>query len=237
MFYLGTPNASGPPDLVPSFPYLTLKARSKSLAGPWAKQPDVIPFRTKPQTYYADTASPGHVVKQGDEYLMFFSASMKRTLGIARTKDLNGPWTIDPQPIVSPEEHIENSSLYFERSNNTWFLFSNHIGLDVDGGEEYTDAVWVYWSRDLNRWDAKNKAVVLDGKNCTWSKKCLGMPSVVRVGRRLAIFYDAPGGFPASQQGNGMKRDLGLAWLELPLSPPKQGSTDPDRKHISHPNR
>ncbi len=69
----------------------------------------------------------------------------------------------------------------------------------MDGGEEYTDAVWVYWSKDLNRWDAKNKAVVLDGKNCTWSKKCLGMPSLVRVGKRLAIFYDAPGGFPASQ--------------------------------------
>jgi len=71
MFYLGTPNASGAPDLVPSFPYLTLKARSKSLAGPWIKQPDVIPFRTKPKTYYADTASPGHIVQQGDEYLMF----------------------------------------------------------------------------------------------------------------------------------------------------------------------
>ena len=164
MFYLGTPNASGAPDLVPSFPYLTMKARSKSLAGPWIKQPDLIPFRTKPKTYYADTSSPGHIVKQGDEYLMFFSASMKRTLGIARTKDLNGPWAIDPQPIVPPEEQIENSSLYFEPSNKTWFLFTNHIGLD---GGEYTDAVWVYWSKDLNKWDAKNKAVVLDGKNCT----------------------------------------------------------------------
>jgi hypothetical protein len=103
MFYLGTPNTSGAPDLVPSFPYLTLKARSKSLAGPWIKQPDVVPFSCKPNTYYADTASPGHVIKQGDEYLMFFSASMPRTLGIARTKDLNGPWAIDPQPIVPPE--------------------------------------------------------------------------------------------------------------------------------------
>ena len=217
MFYLGTPNTSGAPDLVPSFPYLTLKARSKSLAGPWLKQPDVIPFRTEPNTYYADTASPGHIVKQGDEYLMFFSASMPRTLGIARTKDLNSPWAIDPQPIVPPEEQIENSSLYFEKSNKTWFLFTNHIGLDGTNGE-YTDAVWVYWSKDLNRWDAKNKAVVLDGKNCTWSKRCIGMPSVVVVGKRLAIFYDAPGGDSASH----MERDLGLAWLELPLSPPKQ---------------
>lgn len=221
MFYLGTPNTTGPPFFIPSFPYLTLKASSKSLAGPWIKQPDVVPFTCQPKTYYDVTASPGHIVKQGDVYLMFFSAAgndqrgTHRIISIARTKDLNGPWAIDPQPIVPPDEQIENSSLYFEQSNNTWFLFTNHIGLD---GDEYTDAVWVYWSRDLNRWDAKNKAVVLDGKKCTWSKKCFGMPSVVRVGKRLAIFYDAPGGVSTSH----MNRDLGLAWLELPLSPPKQ---------------
>ena len=213
MFYLGSPNASPPPDRVPWFPYLTLKARSGSLAGPWIKQPDVIPFRTKPGTYYNVTASPGHIVKQGADHLMFFSASMKRTLGIARTKDLNGAWTIDPQPIVSPEEQIENSSLYFEPANRTWFLFTNHIGLN---GDEYTDAVWVYWSQDLNRWDARSKAVVLDGKNCAWSRKCIGMPSVIVVGKRLAIFYDGPGGDRTSH----MQRDIGLAWLDLPLRPP-----------------
>ncbi len=213
MFYLGTPHTSPAPDLIPSFPYLTMKARSQSPAGPWVKQKDVIPFRTKPGSYYTDTASPGHVVKQGDEYMMFFSASMKRTIGIARTKNLDGVWTLDPTPIVSPEEQIENSSLYFEPANQTWFLFTNHIGLE---GDEYTDAIWVYWSKDLNRWDAKNKAVVLDGGNCPWSKKCIGLPSVIVVGKRLAVFYDAPGGDSKSH----MKRDVGLAWLALPLTPP-----------------
>jgi len=183
MFYLGTPNTTPPPDRVPSPPYLTMKARSQSPAGPWVKQKDVVPFRTKRGTYYSDTASPGHVLKQGDEYMMFFSGSMKRTLGIARTKDLDKPWTVDPTPIVSPEEQIENSSLCFEPANKTWFLFTNHIG--IDGGVEYTDAVWVYWTTDLNRWNAAHKAVVLDGKNCTWSVKCIGMPSVVKVGKRL----------------------------------------------------
>lgn len=215
MFYLGTPNAPGAPNFVPSFPYLTLKARSKYLAGPWVKQPDVVPFVCKPNTYYAQTASPGDVVKQGDEYLMFFSASMKRTLAIARTKDLNGPWAIDPQPIVSPEEQIENSFLYYEKANKTWFLFTNHIGLE---GGEYTDAVWVYWTKDLNKWNASDKAIVLDGKNCTWSRKCIGMPSVIVVDNRLAVFYDAPGGDSKSH----MKRDIGIAWLELPLLPPRQ---------------
>ena len=213
MFYLGTPHATPPPDLIPSFPYLTLKAKAPSPGGPWTKQPKVVPFRTKPGTYYADTASPGHVVKQGDEYLMFFSGSMKRTIGIARTKNLDGPWTIDPQPIVSPEEQIENTSLYFEPANKTWFLFTNHIGLE---GFEYTDAVWVYWTKDLNKWNASDKAIVLDGKNCTWSKKCIGLPSVLPVKKRLAVLYDAPGG----DSKDHMRRDVGLAWLKLPLTPP-----------------
>jgi predicted GH43/DUF377 family glycosyl hydrolase len=222
MFYLGTPNVSPPPNLVPSFPYLTMKAKANGPAGPWIKQNDVVPFRTKPHTYYSITASPGQTIHAGDEYLQFFSATtrkagnpcVQRTLGIARTKDLDGPWSVDPEPMVPVEEQIENSSLYFEESIKTWFLFTNHIGID---GGEFTDAVWVYWSRDPNQWDPKNKAVVLDGRNCRWSKKCIGLPSVVRAGERLALFYDAPGGNSTSH----MRRSIGLAWLELPLSPPE----------------
>lgn len=218
MYYLASPNTTPPPDRIPSFPYLTRKAKATSPAGPWIKQRGVIPFRTEPDTYYSATASPGHVLKQGGEYLMFFSAStdkpILRTLSIARTKDLDGPWRPDRKPIVPLAEQVENSSLYFEEANKTWFIFTNHIGLDRRG--EYTDAVWVYWSKDLNTWDPANKAVVLDGKNCTWSTDCIGMPSVIKHGNRLAVLYDAPGGTSVSH----MKRDIGLAWLKLPLVPP-----------------
>ena len=227
MFYLGTPNASNPPDLVPSFPYLTMKARGAGPEGPWVKQKDVVPFRTEPGTYYSVTASPGHVIKRDDEYLQFFSSTtqikdsryVQRTLGIARTSDLDAPWRVDPAPLLPVREQIENSSLYYEESNKTWFLFTNHIG--VDQGREYTDAIWVYWSKDLNKWDPENKAIVLDGENCSWSEKCIGLPSVLKTGERLALFYDAPGGTSTSH----MKRHVGLAWLELPLSPPAQAST------------
>ncbi|MBI5010440.1 MAG: hypothetical protein HZB98_12505 [Bacteroidia bacterium] len=219
MFYLGTPHTSPPPDLIPSFPYLTMKAKGHGPAGLWIKQKDVIPFRIKPGTYYSITASPGHILKHDGEYLQFFSSTtrkdgnpcVQRSLGIARTKDLNGPWNIDPEPMLPIEEQIENTSLYYEKGIKTWFLFTNHIG--IENGVEYTDAVWVYWTKDLNKWDPDNKAVVLDGKNCTWSDKCIGLPSVVQVGKRLALFYDAPGGVSTSH----MKRNVGLAWLELPL--------------------
>lgn len=222
MFYMGTPHTSPPPDRVPAFPYLTMKAWSKSPAGPWIKQPDVIPFRPRPGTYYSATASPGQIVKQGGEYLQFFSASTveagtrhtKRTIGIARTRNLDGAWTIDPRPILPLEEQIENTSLYYEPSIGTWFLFTNHVG--IRRGYEYTDAIWVYWSRDLNRWRAEDKAIVLDASNCTWSPNIIGLPSVVKYGTRLAIFYDGQAGSEMSH----MRRDVGLAFLPLPLKLP-----------------
>jgi predicted GH43/DUF377 family glycosyl hydrolase len=137
-----------------------------------------------------------------------------RTLGIARTRDLDGTWSVDPEPILPPEEQIENSSLYYEASSETWFLFTNHV-LSRPSTHDYTDAVWVYWSKDLNVWNLSRKAVVLGGSNCKWSKKCIGLPSVLRVGKRLALFYDGPGGESTSHMG----RDIGFSWLDLPLVP------------------
>ncbi len=222
MFYMGTPHTSPAPDLVPAFPYLTMKAKGTSPTGPWAKQKEVIPFEVRPGTYCSVTASPGQIVKQGDEFLMVFSAAtdhpIRRTIGIARTRNLDGPWTLDANPILPAAEQVENTSLYFEKTNKTWFLFTNHVGLDAF---EYTDAVWVYWSKDLNRWDPAHKAVVLDRHNCTWSRHIIGLPSVLRVGDRLALFYDgnAEAKMPEGIKSH-MNRDIGLAWLRLPLAPP-----------------
>jgi hypothetical protein len=88
------------------------------------------------------------------------------------------------------------------------------IGIDARG--EYTDAIWVYWSQDPLKWNPAHKAVVLDGSNCSWSHVSIGMPSVVKVEDKLALFYDAPGGDGVSH----MRRHIGLAWLNLPLTPP-----------------
>jgi len=223
MFYVGSRTTTPPPDRIPAVPYFTLAAVSPHPYGPWRKQKEVVPFRTVPGTYYADTASPGQIVKQGSEYLMFFSAAayvdgprrtLKRTLSIARTSDLNGAWRIDATPILPLDQQIENSALYFEPKENLWFLFTNHIGLDREG--EYTESIWVYWSKDLNHWNPEKRAVVLDQANCHWCVRSIGMPSVVKVKDRLALFYDAA----ATKAGGNMGRDLGLAWLKLPLRAP-----------------
>ena len=139
MFYVGSRKTSPAPNRIPAVPYFTLTATSLHPQGPWTKQREIVPFRTKPGTYYADTASPGQIVKQAQKYLMFFSAAASRTIpndgycGPSRSpvpRNLDGAWQIDPRPALPPEHQIENSALYFEPSNRTWFLFTNHIGLD-----------------------------------------------------------------------------------------------------------
>lgn len=225
MFYLGATSTTPPPKRIPLPPYFTLTATSKHPGGPWTKQYQTVPFLPKPGTYYSDEASPGQIVKQGDEYLMFFSAATntakkgkpldyKRTLSIARTRNLDGPWKVNPEPILPSDQQVENSALYFEPANRTWFLFTNHVGINKER-EEYDDAIWVYWSKSLTRWDAEKRAIVLDSNNCHWAAGRIGMPSVVKVGNRLALFYDAS----TSGIGN-MKCDLGLGWMSLPLRPP-----------------
>lgn len=218
MFYLGTPNTSPAPNRIPSFPYMTLKAKSKSLEGPWIKQYNVMPFLVTKNSFYSATASPGFIVKFKDQFLQFFSGSTqengktKRTLGLARTKDLNGSWEIDDKPLFPLEEQVENSSLFFDETYKTWYLFTNHIGIN-EKGTEYTDAIWMYWSKDIYRWDIKNKAIVLDSLNCTWAKGAIGMPSVIKVGEKLALLYDGCKGNSISH----MHRDIGLAWINLPI--------------------
>ena len=222
MFYVGTPNTTPPPYRVPSFPYLTMKAQSRSLAGPWEKQYDVVALPPKENSYYTVTSSPGFIVRHGDEYLQFFSGAtqhgkiIKRTLGIARTKDLNASWKIDEKPIFSLDEQVENSSMFFDTQTKTWYLFTNHIGIKDKVGE-YTDAIWVYWTKDINRWRAEDKAIVLDAENSTWAKGAIGMPTVIQVGNRLALLYDAAEGTSTSH----MYRNIGLAWMELPLKIPE----------------
>jgi len=60
----------------------------------------VIPFRTKPGTYYSATSKPGYVIAHEGGYLMFFSAStadpIRRTLGIARPRTSTVPGSSMP---------------------------------------------------------------------------------------------------------------------------------------------
>ncbi|QMW04818.1 hypothetical protein [Spirosoma foliorum] len=218
MFYLGTPNATPAPDRIPSFPYLTMKATSSSIEGPWIKQYDLQPFTTKPNTFYALTASPGFIVRYKQEFLQFFSGSanknkvVQRTIGLARTRDLNSTWNIIETPVFPQEEQIENSSLYYDKSQKMWYLFTNHIGITKEG-VEFTDAIWVYWTKDILHWQKDNKAIILDKQNCNWSKGAIGMPTVVQVGNRLALLYDAAPGESISH----MRRNIGLAWISLPI--------------------
>jgi hypothetical protein len=208
MFYVASPNASPAPDYVPMGPYLTMTATAKSLLGPWTQHRDIVPFRPKPGTWYELGAYPGHIIKRDDEYMMFFNGGH----GIARTRDLMGPWKIDEEQCLHAP--VENTSMYYEESNGTYWRFVNHIRMLP---LPHTDATWVYWTKDPNKWNDRDRAVVIDGRNSIWSKTVIGMATVTKIGNRLAIFYDGN----HSNNHQHMGRDIGLAWLDLPLSPEK----------------
>lgn len=222
MFYLGTPNVSEAPYFVPAFPYQTLKATAGSPMGPWTKAPGLRPWITAPGTLCESSASPGQILRlPNGEYVQYIAAStggfggrtVQRTLAIVRTRDLDGEWTLDPEPILPLTEQIENSTLYFEESTGLWYLFTNHVGRRK--GFESCDAIWVYWSRDPEKWDANNKAIALDYEHGTVSKDTIGLPSVIRHGDRLALFYDAPDEPATDRLLCHMRRHICLAWIDL----------------------
>ena len=205
------------PNIVPGPPYTTMKAHAASLAGPWTKDgPALMPASG---TYYSDTSSPGQIIQYQGQYLQYFSAAQngaagfQRTISIARSASMSGPWTIDSAPILPPTEQIENASIYYQQSTQTYFLFANHVGTDV------TDAVWVYWSQDPQHWNPANKAVVVDAQSSNWAHWTIGIPSLIVVGDKLAVFYSgnaqAVSGFPAN-----LNQDIGLAWVTLPIKTP-----------------
>jgi hypothetical protein len=213
MFYVTSATMTGPPELIGEAPYNSMKATAKSLKGPWRKKPGFVPLEVREKTFPQMMAYPGHIVKDKGEYLMFFGAP--GSIGMAKTKDLDAKWEMPPGPLFDSGHYdIENSSLYFEPANRTWFMFVNHI----NGPGGYTDATYVFWTKDLHKWDGRKRAVVLDGTNCTWSTRTIGMATVLKVGNRLAMVYDSPGGESISHT----KRDIGLAWLKLPLVPPDE---------------
>ncbi|SDL34802.1 hypothetical protein [Microbacterium azadirachtae] len=236
MFYLGTPNVLDDGFRTPAFPYMTMKAEGASAEGPWRKRPDITPFLAADGTWYDDTASPGAVVQTEEGYVMLFSAATTavdgrvwRTLGTARTDDLSDAWTVDPHPLLPLTEQIENSSLYFEESTGTWFLFTNHIAelvpeMSAPHGysREFTDAIWVYWAPDLSSFTPENKAIVVDTTVAEWSPLVVGLPSVLRIGERLAVYYDGSSKVSISHG----RRDVGVAWLDLPLRVPEGATQD-----------
>lgn len=170
----------------------------------------------------AYTNDPTHEKK----YIMIYSGSCsgvtKRSLGLARTDDLEAAddfdkpaaegafWVKDPEPILPPEEDIENASVFYEPSSGLYWLFTNHIYAN-----QYTDAVWVYWSHRLDRWDPENKAIVMDRTRNDWAHGAIGMPSVVQKDEHtLYLFYD---GVPGDGTGH-LDRHIGLCQISLPLS-------------------
>ena len=142
-----------------------------------------------------------------------------RGVGIARTDDLTAAddydklegnfWGTDPRPHHPLAGRRGKRDAVSRRQRREMVSFVNHI----DPSNSYTDAIWMYWTDDPNHWDAGNKAEVLSSRNCSWTHGAIGMPSVLRVGDRLAMMYDGS----VNGDTSHFNRDIALAYIDLPL--------------------
>ena len=68
----------------------------------------------------------------------------------------------------------------------TYFLFTNHIK-----DNRYTDAVYVYCSKDPCRWDAECCKILVDASVSTWAHGAIGLATVTKAdAHTLAVVYD-----------------------------------------------
>jgi predicted GH43/DUF377 family glycosyl hydrolase len=213
MFYVGSRRVNPPPDCLAHTPLATMRATAPSSAGPWTRRDDLAGISPIRGTWFDASATPGAIIRTARGYEMFISGSsghsspMNRTVGLTWTRNLSEPWR-SLEPILPASEQVENASIWHDEASGMWYLFVNHV----------TDPYWwrpasavrLYWSRDYRRWNPLDKAVVLDGSNCAWAPHLgIGMATVIQVGQRLAMVYDA-------QPDNG-PRSIGLAWIDLPI--------------------
>ena len=243
MLYLATQKSFHRVWKIPANPYRICSATAPHPLGPWTQnRVPLLPLGDAGEFDEMATC-PAFLLKHRDGWLMFYSAAgrregsplLHRTIGLAAADSLTGKWRKTGVPLLPPGEQIENASLYYEASSGHWFLFSNRVtclpprvksvvALGAGRPLEYTDAIVVYWSDNLYIWDARNKAVVLDGSNVSWSTHIIGLPSVIAGNDTLWIFYDGRmgsnelWGYPDG--ADHMQRDIGLSYLELPLRAP-----------------
>ena len=78
-----------------------------------------------------------------------------------------------------------------------------------------TDAVVGLLDDGPTVWDPARRATVLDTTTSTWAKGVIGLPGIVSLGGRLALYYDGVAGSGRGHTG----RDIGLAWLRSPTPP------------------
>ncbi|MBW7460235.1 hypothetical protein K0U00_39850, partial [Paenibacillus sepulcri] len=224
LYYVSVENTSGAPFYIPALPYRTGLATADHPDGPWTKVSTSLLALGEKGSWNEGCICAPYVLQLDGRYFAFYSASTTgpdyyRTIGLAVSDSPGGPWELSPEPLLPPGEQLENASLYYEPACSLWFMFVNHVGRD-EAGNEFTEAVWVYWSRSVTEWDPEDKAIVLDASNIPWVKQAVGLPACLVVGSKLWIGFDACKESVNSANIGNAHRDIGMCSFDLPLRAP-----------------
>lgn len=198
----------------------------------WTPSPDA-PVLTDGDVPYVELGSVHvrAVVPDGDGgWLAYFytvgAAADPGFIGLARAAALEGPWTVDPDPVLEPgpsgswDDRVVGEPAVLRRDDgyHLWFLGKGRDGTDAIGYATSPDGVT--WTKHDDpatadeRLAASDPVLVGEGG---WNDGDIGDPSVLETDDGLLLFYDNADTKPAAI-GLATSHD-GTTWTHHPANP------------------
>jgi predicted GH43/DUF377 family glycosyl hydrolase len=157
--------------------------------------------------------STGFVADDGTWVLIFetVSTSTPWTIGRASAPSPQGPWTVDPEPVVEPGEAGTWSAggVHWPsvvRTDDGWSMY--FAGFETPQGG--SGGIGLATSTDGVAWQARSEPVFIAAE--LWEGRSLDRPRVVRTPDGLVMVYAAR---DLTDRGIATSQD-GVAWTRLP---------------------
>lgn len=165
------------------------------------------------------------LIRRDDTYWLYYSAggtmqedtgfAEPRHIGLARATSLDGPWTREPEPLLSPSpdtpyrnQGAGSMKLLEEQLAGFWVAFNNGIFEDDEGNSR--SAIQVLASVDGLSWEPACNAPVIQPESDTWKHAFVYAFDPVWVEDTLRLYYNARDGWEV-----GTER-IGLATATIP---------------------
>lgn len=158
------------------------------------------------------------VVKRDGEYWLYYSANLvflrdcgfgePRHIGVARSRDIMGPYEKHPAPLFSPSPDTPKLNLgagaikvIFDDVSGGWLGFNNNIYTDTDGHSR--SEIRVLSSDDGITWSETPGNPVVYPTN-GWKRSLVYAMDVRPVGRDLWMYYNARDGWLIGSERIGL---------------------------------
>jgi len=175
------------------------------------------------QSVQSVTGNP-FLLKRDGEYWLYYSAgsvylpdamySEPMYIGLARAKDLNGPYNKNPTPLIGPSDTdpyrnlgAGSMKLLLQRYDGKWIALNNGIYIDTHGSTR--SAIRILSSQDGLAWSPLCETpILIPGSG--WKRAFVYAFDVRPVNEWFLLYYNARDGWAI-----GIER-IGLAFMRIP---------------------